>query len=246
MRINSIIPRLSFLCLLVVSNVSANVNMQDANGKTQVMNMVLQWKEGDSLNELNDAVLSPEFNPYIKDKSGKDLLYYVQQKKIKPIEYPLLKMKYKKLYKSHLKQPYSYYQRSGDHEVDLIRAISSGGYKGVTDFLSDNRDFNLNYDLPSGITPLSATALVRDVDIAGQLFMLLLDHGADPNYTPRSGAGDNIGHVFCSTDNYLMLLLSVSKGFDVHMRNTNGEDVYASSVKRGNRYCSSSIEKMLQ
>lgn len=238
-----LIPTLMF-AIASSANAAMNVNEILPSGKTAVMEKLESWQFGDSLDELNDAVMMPSFNPFIKDRIGKTALDYAVTNKVKPIEYYLKTKKYKSQYRKAAKKTYEDYF-SGDLQVGLIKAIANGSLPAIKDFLARHPNFDLNYELGAGVTPLAATAFIQDVDLAGLTFIALVDAGADVNQPLLRQGNDTLGHVFCSNDNFLMMLLAISKGYDINLRNKDGADVYEYSYKSGSLHCGQHLENIM-
>ncbi|MCY9866123.1 hypothetical protein OTK49_26660 [Vibrio coralliirubri] len=240
-----IIPAL-LLALSFSSPVSASskVNSILPSGKTMVMENLEAWKFGESLDELNSMVMMPSFNPYIKDRKGSTALDYAVINKVKPIEYHLKKEKYKYQYRTASKMKYSDFF-SDDLKIGLLKAIAAGALPAVKEFLVKHPDFDLNFELGAGITPLAATALIHDIDLAGLTFVALTEAGADVNQVLVRQGGAGLGHVFCAKDNFLMMLLAISKGYDINLRNKDGADVYEYSYQSGSLYCGQHLENIM-
>ncbi|MCM0149250.1 hypothetical protein [Photobacterium galatheae] len=225
-------------------SVYASVNALDESQRTQFMREMSVWKYGDPLDKMNQFILDPSFNPFVKDAHGRTALDYSRKYQIKPIEYILQKKFYRKYYNNHSGKSMSEVFTGEDNKVDFVRAVAKGSFPAIQAFMSENETFNLNYELEGGISPLSATALIKDVDLSGKIFSYLIEKGANPNETLKYLSRDNLGHVFCASDNYLMMLLAISKGYDINLRNRDGLDVYEYSVKNNKKFCQSHLENI--
>ena len=231
---------------LLTSGAIANVNSPLENGQTNVMNLLQNWQSGESLKELNELIVDDNFNPFTKDFSGSTALDYAIKYKVKPIEYFLQKIVNEKRYAEALKVTDISLMGESNVNKSLIKAIAGGHLTAVNNFLISHKNYDLNFELKAGITPLAATSLILDVDLAARMFTLLVANGADLNQSLTQTGGDSIGHVFCATDNYLMLLLAVSEGYSVNIENSQGDDVYSYSLKNKKSLCSEHLGNIIK
>jgi hypothetical protein len=173
-------------------------------------------------------VMSDAFNPYISDRQGRNAYDYSVMYGVKPVEYALAKYEYKQaFYGGEIKT----FTDIAAGEKALIRIVSMGDMTALRKFVDKNPNFNLDSEVGAGITPLAATSLIRNVDVAGEVFNYLVDSGANPSHKIKKLGGDTASHIFVASDNYLMLLLSISRGYDIHLLNDKGQDVLSFAKK---------------
>jgi len=235
---------IGLITLILPSVVQASVNETDSAGRTKLMVELSTWRYGDSLDRINAHILEPSFNPHIKDNFGRTALNYAKKYKVKPIEYVLAKKEYIKHYKKVNNYKYESVFSDQDSDAQFIKAVANGSLTQVKRFLSEHNGYNLKYEMVGGITPLSAVSMIKDVDLSALMFNELVSNGANVNEVLDYQNGDTLGHVFCAKDNYLMLLLAISKGYDINLKNKDGLDVYEYSVKNGKKFCQAHLENI--
>ncbi|ELP5898539.1 hypothetical protein QTV49_000413 [Vibrio vulnificus] len=236
----------SLIILMLPSVVQASVNEIDSAGRTKLMNEISAWRYGDSLEKINAHILEPSFNPHVKDNLGRTAFDYAQKYKVKPIEYVLAKKEFSKHYKRVNNYEYESIFSEKISNTQFIKAVANGHLTQVKRFLTEHKDYELKYEMSGGITPLSAVSLIKDIDLSALMFNELVANGANVNEVLVYQNGDTLGHVFCAKDNYLMLLLAISKGYDINLKNKDGLDVYEYSYKNGKKYCQASLENIVK
>lgn len=246
-KFNQLKKILTSTCLLLISTSPlAGVNDTSQLDQTPVMEQLSKWQFGDDLSGLNSMVTDMRFNPFIADAAGKTAYEYSVTYSVKPIQYVLAKHKYKNMYQQYAKEETRYNKSSIiSQQHAVIKMVAKGQIKQLKHFISDNKEFDFNYISGKKITPLLATTLIKDIDIAAKVFNLLVGAGANPNSQPAELNKDTIGHAFCATDNYLMLLLAISIGYDINLLNESGSDVLQYSQKNNAQFCEAHLLKII-
>lgn len=234
----------SLVSVLVLCEVQASVNEIDTSGRTKLMIELSSWNYGDDLEEISRLILEPSFNPHIKDNQGHTALDYAIKYHVKPIEYILSKKEFAKHYRLVNKESFEEVFGGEVNGTTIVKAVANGSLSQVNKYLSENDNVDLNFELEGGVTPLSAVSLIKDIDIAALMFNELISNGANVNESLVYQNGDTLGHVFCASDNYLLLILAISKGYDINLKNKDGVDVYEYSTRNGRKFCQTHLENI--
>ena len=222
--------------------IAGGVNSLDKDGKTPVMTSMEKWRLGNDLSQITSMVMSDAFNPYISDRQGRTAYDYSVMYGVKPVEYALAKYEYKQAIYGGEITTFTDIAAGGKA---LIRIVSIGDMAALRKFVEMNPNFNLDYEAGAGITPLAATTLIKNVDVAGEVFNYLVDSGANPNHKIKKLGGDTASHIFVASDNYLMLLLSISRGYDIHLLNDEGQDVLGFAKKNNAAFSEAYLIKII-